>query len=303
VQLHQLQYAVAIAREGSFTRAAEALYLAQPSLSVQIRKLEQELGVRLFERHGRRATLTSVGRLFLEHAQRVLGDLDRLYSEMEEIKDVRLGRVALGVLPSVGTGLLPDVLCAYRRLHPAVELVLLEQDLDASADFQRRVYEGELDMAVVRMLTVLPGLRAELLVREPIVALLPPGHRLAEHTSVPLAELAEETFVALRTGGGLRTLMNELCGRAGFLPAVSVETGQLSILWSMVQAGLGVAIVPRLAAGGQSTAVRIADDYARRELGLIQRAAEPLSPSALAFRKVLMTFAASCSEGGYEQAP
>lgn len=293
---------MAIAREGSFTRAAEKLYLAQPSLSVQIRKLEQELGVRLFERLGRRAVPTRSGESFLVQAERVLAEVDVLLEQMEEIKDVRRGRLALGVLPSVGTRLLPDVLRAYHQRHPGVEVVMLEQDLDASAEFQRRVYQGELDLAVVRMPATLPSLRVQTLIREPMVALLPPGHRLAGQPCVHLAELAGEMFVALRSGGGLRVLMNEMCDQAGFTPEVSVETGQLSMIWSMVQAGMGVAVLPRLAAGEHASVVRIEDDFASRELGVVWRAAEPLSPPAAAFLKFLLKFASSYSEHSYEQA-
>lgn len=296
MQLHQLRYAIAIAREGSFTRAAEKLYLAQPSLSVQIRKMEQELGVRLFERRGRRAVPTIAGDSFLKQAERVLAEVDRLRDQMDEFKDLRRGRVALGVLPSVGTRLLPDILRSYHRRYPGVELMMTEQDLDASSEFQRRVHQGELDLAVVRMPTTLPGLRSQTLVREPIVALLPPGHRLTGQSSVQLAELADEAFVALRSGGGLRTLMNEMCDRAGFVPKVSVETGQLSILWSMVTAGMGVAVVPRLAAGQIGAVAPIKDDYAMRELGVVWRDGEPMSPSAAAFLELLLDFAAPHSE-------
>jgi LysR family hydrogen peroxide-inducible transcriptional activator len=302
LQLHQLRYALAIAREGSFTRAAEKLYLAQPSLSVQIRKLEQELGVRLFERLGRRAVPTRAGDLFVIQAERVLAELDLLHEQMEQIKSVRGGRLALGVLPSVGTRLLPDVLRAYHQRHPGVEVVMLEQDIDASAEFQRRVNQGELDLAVVRMPATMPGVRAQTLIREPMVALLPPGHRLAGQSCVRLAQLAGEMFVALRSGGGLRVLMNEMCERAGFTPEVSVETGQLSMIWSMVQAGMGVAILPRLAAGEHISVVLIEDDFATRELGVVWRAGEPLSPPAAAFLEFLLRFASGYSEHCYEEA-
>ncbi|MBO0850778.1 MAG: LysR family transcriptional regulator [Pseudonocardia sp.] len=301
MQLHQLRYAVAIAREGSFTRAAETLYLAQPSLSVQIRKLEQELGVRLFDRHGRRASLTRAGETFLVQAERVLAEVDLLHERMEEIRDMRRGRLALGVLPSVGTRLLPDVLSAFQRRYPGVEVMMLEQDLDASAEFQRRVYQGELDLAVVRMPVTQAGLLAQTLIREPMVVLLPPGHRFAGRSGLCLAELGDEPFVALRSGSGLRVMMNEMCERAGFTPEVSVETGQLSMIWSMVQAGMGVAMVPRLAAGKHPSVAVVSDEFACRELGVVHRAAELLGPPAAAFLELLLRFASSYSEHSYER--
>lgn len=303
MQLHQLRYAVAIAQEGSFTRAAAKLYMAQPSLSVQIRKLESELGVRLFERLGRSAVPTSTGESFLAHARRILAEVDRLHAQMEEIKDLKRGRVALGVLPSVGTRLLPDILTAYHQRHPGVDLILLEQDQDASAEFQRRVHQGELDIAVVRMPVVQPGLEARTLLREPLVAILPPGHPLVGMGSVPLAELADETFVALRAGNGLRLLMDEMCAHADFAPRISVETSQLSIMWSMVQSGLGVALLPRLAAGDQARRVRIEDAYANRELGVVWRSTESLSPPAAIFLELLLRSASSHSDHVAEPTP
>jgi LysR family hydrogen peroxide-inducible transcriptional activator len=296
VQLHQLRYAVAIAQEGSFTRAAAKLYLAQPSLSVQIRKLEQELDVRLFERLGRSAVPTSAGQTFLAHAERVLAEVDELREQMEEIRDLKRGRVALGVLPSVGTRLLPDVLTAYHQQHPGVDVVMLEQDQDASAEFQRQVHEGTLDLAVVRMPSTQTGLETRTLIREPLVAILPPAHRLTGERRVDLAELAGESFVALRAGSGLRHLMDQMCGRAGFTPEVSVETGQLSIVWGMVRAGMGVALLPRLAAGEHALAVEINDSYATRELGVVWRSAEPLSPPAGVFLKFLLRSASAHSD-------
>ncbi|WP_158228362.1 LysR family transcriptional regulator [Pseudonocardia sp. MH-G8] len=295
MQLHQLRYACTIANEGSFTQAAEKLYIAQPSLSVQIKKLEHELGVHLFERHGRRAVATSVGELFLVHAERILAEVGLLQDQMQQAREVRIGRVAIGVLPSVGTGLLPEVLHAYRQAHPGVEITTTEQDIDASAEFQRRVHHGELDLAVVRTSGRVPSLAANLLLAEPIVALLPPGHPLSGRSAVHLLELADDEFVALRSGGGLRTLMNEMCDQAGFTPKVSVETGQLSMLWRMVHAGMGVTVVPRLAAGDLDPPTLLSDGYARRELRLIHRASEPLTPSAQAFRELLIYHARAWS--------
>ncbi|SFN07648.1 LysR family transcriptional regulator, hydrogen peroxide-inducible genes activator [Saccharopolyspora antimicrobica] len=157
---------------------------------------------------------TLAGDSFLKQAERVLAEVERLHDQMDDFKELRRGRVAIGVLPRVGTRLLPDILRAYQRRYPEVELMRTEQDLDASSEFQRRVHQGELDLAVVRMPTTLLGLRSQTLVREPIVALLPPGHRLGGQHSVHLAELADEVFVALRSGSGLHTLMKEMCDQA-----------------------------------------------------------------------------------------
>lgn len=137
MELHQLRYFVAVATEGSMTRAAAKLFLAQPLLSIQIRKLEQDVGAKLFERLARRVVLTAAGEAFLEHAKRALDEVERGRRRVEDVIGVRSGRVAVGVLPSVGAHLLPSVLATFRREHPAVVVHVVEHDV--SRHFEQMV--------------------------------------------------------------------------------------------------------------------------------------------------------------------
>lgn len=284
MELHQLRYFVAVAREGSMTQAAASLFLAQPTLSIQIRKLEQEVGAKLFERLARQVVLTAAGEAFFEHAERALAEMARGRERVEEVVGLRDGRVAVGVLPSVGAYLLPPVLAAFRAEHPAVTVRLVEHDV--SRDFEQLVQSGELDVAITRMPVTLAGLGCRTLVREPIVLLVPPGHRLAGRPRVALAELADEEFVRMR--GGLRVLADQLCADAGFTPRVAIETGQLSIVHGMVRSGVGVALLPRLAAGGAEPAVPVSDPAASRELGVVWRRTAVDSPPVAAFLERLV---------------
>lgn len=286
MELHQLRYFVAVAREGSMTQAAASLFLAQPTLSIQIRKLEQDVGAKLFERLARRVVLTAAGEAFLEHAEKALAELALGREQVAEVVGLREGRVALGVLPSVGAYLLPAVLAAFRAEHPAVAVRMVEHDV--SRDFEQLVQSGELDMAVTRMPVTLSGLGCRILVREPIVALLPPGHPLRGSAEVALRELADEDFVCMRSGYGLRTLADQLCDGAGFMPRVVIETGQLSIVHGMVRSGVGVALLPRLAATGAEHVVPVADPEARRELGVVWRRSALDSPPVAAFLERLL---------------
>lgn len=281
MELHQLRYFVAVAREGSMTQAAASLFLAQPTLSIQIRKLEQDVGATLFERLARRVKLTAAGEAFLEHAERALAEMERGRDRVAEVVGVRQGRVAVGVLPSVGAHLLPTVLAAFRAEHPAVAVRMVEHDV--SRHFEQLVQGGELDMAVTRMPATLARLGSRTLVREPIVALVPPGHPLRGRPGVALHELADEDFVCMRSGYGLRELADQLCARAGFTPRVMIETGQLSIVHGMVRSGVGVALLPRLAASGADGAVPVSDPEARRELGVVWRPSSLGSPPVAAF--------------------
>lgn len=289
MELQHLRHFVAVAREGSITRAAATLFIAQPTLSIQIRKLEQELGTPLFERLARRVVLTAAGEAFLEHAERVLSEVERGRERVEEVAGGRRGRVAVGVLPSVGAHLLPAVLAEFRAEHPAIAVRLVEHDV--SREFEQLVQAGELDLAITRMPVTLTGLGSRVLVREPILLLVPPDHRLRGRESVRLTEVADDDFVCMRSGYGLRELADQLCAIAGFTPRVAMETGQLTIVHGMVESGIGVALLPRLAAGGADGAVVLSDPPARRELGVIWRPRALASPPVAAFLGVLVASA------------
>jgi LysR family hydrogen peroxide-inducible transcriptional activator len=289
MELHQLRYFVAVAREGSMTRAAASLFLAQPTLSVQIRKLEQDVGAPLFERLARRVQLTAAGEAFLEHAERALAEVERGRERVAEVAGVRQGRVSVGVLPSVGAHLLPAVLAAFRAEHPGVVVRIVEHDV--SREFEQLVQSGELDMAVTRMPVTLAGLGSQTLVREPVVALVPPDHPVRDRSEVALRELADADFVCMRSGYGLRELADQLCVGAGFAPRVVIETGQLSIVQGMVRSGIGVALLPRLAATGAEHVVPLSDAGARRELGVVWRRTAPSSPPVAAFLDRLLASA------------
>ncbi|HXM58125.1 MAG TPA: LysR family transcriptional regulator [Candidatus Dormibacteraeota bacterium] len=285
MELHQFRYFVTVVREGTFTRAAERLYITQPSLSEQIRKLETELGSPLFQRLGRRLALTSAGEALLPHAERVLFEVEQARARVEEVLGVRLGRLSIGVLPSAAARLVPRLLAEFRSRHPGVEVELREEAV--SADAEDLVHEGTLDLAIIR----LPKRRADLderfLVREPMVLVVAPGHRLADRRSVALIEVAEEPFVAMRAGHGLRDLLVRLCREAGFDPRISFETGQLASAVGLVLAGAGVTVVPRMAAGPEGRRVRVRDPHAYRDLGVVWRQGQPLAPAARIFLDML----------------
>ena len=294
MELHQLRYVLAVAEAGSITRAAEALHLAQPSLSTQIRKLERELGTPLFERLGRRVRLTNAGEAFVEHARRALGELDDARRGVEAVRGLRAGRVRLGVLPSVGARLLPAVLARFARRHPDVEIALREQNV--SGDFEALVHGGTLDAAVIRMPHHREGLHAAILVDESMLALLPPGHALADRESLALAELASEPFVGMTPGSGLRDLLDATCTAAGFTPRVIIETTQLGTVHGMVAAGVGVSVLPRLCLSSEVVARPLTDPHARRRLGVVRRSGRPLEAAPAVLLGMLRDAAAAYSD-------
>src|SRR2546421_3070916 len=171
MELHQLRYFVTVVREGTFTRAAEHLYITQPSLSEQIRKLETELGSPLFQRLGRRLALTSAGEAFLPHAEKVMFEIEQARVRVEEVRGLRLGRLSIGVMPSVAARLLPRFLARFRAQHPGVEVVLREDGADGGGE--QLVHEGALDLAIIRMPRRPAELAERFLVPDPFVVVLP----------------------------------------------------------------------------------------------------------------------------------
>jgi DNA-binding transcriptional LysR family regulator len=244
MELRYLRCFVAVAEELNFTRAAERLHMAQPPLSMQIRKLEGELGVALFTRSKRHVAMTDAGQVFLGEARQLLAMAERAAAEARWAAAGTAGRLAIGFVGSAATAFLPEVVRSYRTVRPRVALAMYEltttQQLDALrrgdivAGFLRPPVEGGDRLAV------------EVVQREPLLAALPAGHSLVEREEVPLALLADEDFITFQRdlGPGLHSQIHDLCRRAGFVPRVAHEAGQMLTIVSLVSAGLGVAVVP-----------------------------------------------------------
>jgi LysR family transcriptional activator of glutamate synthase operon len=293
VDLTQLTYFQAAARHEHFTRAAEAVNVAQPALSRQIHNLELELGIRLFDRVGRGVKLTAAGRSILPRVERVLAEINGIRADVRLLSNLEGGTVALGFLHSIGAHLLPGVLAAFRALHPHVGFTLHE---GSRSELEERVRHGELDLAIT---SPLPELGKDLtgmqLLRDELVAALPPHHRLARRDEVELAQLADEEFIFLgESFGELRTITRRACEAAGFEPRVTFEAEGLATMRGLVGAGLGVALLPQLASrvhdeGAPAPVFRpLVGAPAHRIIGVIRHADRAPAPAAAAFAELLI---------------
>ncbi|WP_409234635.1 LysR family transcriptional regulator [Streptomyces sp. PA5.6] len=246
MQFQQLHYFVAVAETRHFTRAAEEVHVSQPSLSQQIRALEKELGAELFSRARGNITLTDAGEALLPLARRILADADTARIEVQELAQLRRGRIRLGATPSVCTGLLPDVLRAFHDRHPGIQLLIEES---GSHDLVRELARGALDLALVvlPLPSPSPALTTLELLREDLVVVSAPGARSLGRT-VRIADLQGERLVMFRHGYDLRELTVSACRAEGFEPEFAVEGGEMDAVLGFVRAGLGVAVVPRMVA-------------------------------------------------------
>ncbi|MFI1535260.1 LysR family transcriptional regulator [Streptomyces anandii] len=259
MQFQQLQYFVAVAETRHFTRAADMVHVAQPSLSQQIKALERELGADLFLRARGNITLTAAGEALLPLARRILADADTARQEVQELVQLRRGRVRLGATPSVCTGLLPDVLRAFHDRYPGIRLLIEE---GGSHDLVRELARGALDLALVVLplpspspaLTTVELLREDLVVVSSPEAPAPggPGRR-----TVRVADLEGERLVMFRHGYDLRELTVAACRAEGFEPDLAVEGGEMDAVLGFVRAGLGVAVVPRMVATRSGRGLRV----------------------------------------------
>jgi LysR family transcriptional regulator, hydrogen peroxide-inducible genes activator len=279
MNLRDLEYAVCLAGEGQFRRAAQRCHVSQPTLSAQIAKLEDELGVQLFERGPRAATPTVNGRGLIRQMQVVLDEVERLKALARSGRDPLQGPFHLGVIPTAGPYLLPLLLPVLRRRWPQLQLLLREEQTAALVE---RLRTGSLDAAILSLPLDGDDLRSELLLAEPILLALPRGHRLARTQRVAPAALAAAPVIMLEEGHCLRDQSLAVCDAAGLgSRRDEVQAAGLESLRQMVMAGIGVALVPELAtlppfgAGGLAVYRRFPPPEPRRELALAWRRSFP----------------------------
>ncbi|MEU2128687.1 LysR family transcriptional regulator [Streptomyces sp. NPDC018352] len=242
MELRHLSAFVAVAEELHFGRAAKRLQMAQPPLSQQIRRLEKELGVQLFERNTRSVRLTAAGESFLQPVRTVLDGLDTAVRTAKAAGRGEFGRVTIGFAGASSHETLPHLTRAVRAAHPALELVMRGQTYaNVALD---RVADGSLDLGFVRLPVTRPGVAYRVIDEEELVCALPFDHPLARLESVPVGVLAEEPFVSFpaNTGSTVRDAMVGACEAAGFNPRVVQEAPDSYTILALVAAGVGVTL-------------------------------------------------------------
>lgn len=285
MELRQLRYLVALAEERHFTRAATREHIAQPALSQQIRRLEEEVGLALVERTTRRVAMTDAGVTLVARARRILGEVDAAHAEMQRLSGVQSGHVVVGAMHTMGPVDVSLVLAIFHERHPGVELTVREQSSEELAEMLR---VDELDLAFLSVTERIEshGLGLQQLVSEELVAVLPPGHRLGKRRRVGMAELSDDEFIGYREGARLRELLIYAGRDAGFEPRVKLESNESQRIRRLVARGLGVAILPRSDADGPGADVAVAtltDPALSRDITLAWREERRHAPAAAEF--------------------
>ncbi len=279
MELDQLRSFVAVAEVRSFTRAASLAHLTQPAISRQIARLEGELGVRLFERYGRRVECTPDGKLLLPLAKAIVSRADDAVRMMREHAGMVSSRVRVGSTGTVFGFLLSPILASFIKTYPKIHLDLIERD---DTLLEEGVFNGELDCAII---TAWGSSRAAVmhLLSEEILLVVRKDHRLAGESIVSLADLADEPF--LLPGHSLNTsnLLTDACRRAGFEPKVPYRANYLELAKSLVLQGLGIALLPQMFVSPDSFDGLVAiplKEHVTRDLELIYSNERPLPVAA-----------------------
>lgn len=253
MNLRDFRYLVALADERHFGRAAQRCHVSQPTLSAQLRKLEEYLGVPLVERQPRRVTLTEAGTRVVERARRLLLEADAIVELTRTDRDPLAGALKVALIPTVGPYLLPHVARRLRRDLPRLKLMLYEYQ---TAPLLEKLRSGELDLGILALPVPLDGLEAQPLYEEPFTVAVPAGHALASRDRVKLDDLKGETLLLLEDGHCLRDQALDVCSRVKVHEDQDYRATSLETLRQMVAAGHGVTLMPQLATESQAGPAR-----------------------------------------------
>ncbi|MBJ6751656.1 LysR family transcriptional regulator [Geomonas anaerohicana] len=242
MDIRQLRYFLEVARLSNFTKAAESLRIAQPAVSMAVKKLEEELDLVLFNRQDKKVSLTAEGEIFQGHARRILDDLRGAELEMAELKGLTRGEVRIGITPMISAYFFPDIFRDFKRSYPQLSISVLGE---GSGRIQKMIGEGELDMGVVAgggSAAFPPTLEVRRFLREEIVVCVPPDHPFAGRQAVTLTEFIGEPLVFYKEGYYIREFFLEALKGTGSAPRIIFETNLFSLVKSLVRNGTGISI-------------------------------------------------------------
>ncbi|PLS02022.1 LysR family transcriptional regulator [Neobacillus cucumis] len=288
MELLQLQYFQTVARLEHMTKAAEALQIAQPSLSKTIARLEEDLGVPLFDRKNRQLKLNHYGRLFLERVNRVFLELNEGRREIEDHLEKGQTQITLAVsIPRV----IPQLLSSFLKDFPDIKF---QQRLESTSSMKSLLEKAEIDFCISSVEIDGEDIVWEPLMTEQIYLVVSPDHRLAAKEQIFLNEVKDESFISMNTGYGFRNLTDEFCREAGFIPNIAFEGDEPGVIGDLVRQGLGVAFVPEISWLNNSNPfpnkLKIVGPKCQRTIGLGWSKRRYLSDTAQHFRRYVTEY-------------
>ncbi len=294
IKLKDLRYLVAVADTGHFGQAAARCFISQPTLSAQLKKLEDYLGVPLIERHPRGATLTEAGEQIVARARLMLSASDEVVAIAQTHRDPLSGRLRVAMIPTVGPYVLPQVAPAVRKQLPRLDLLLFEYQ---TATMLEKIQSGDIDVGVLALPVTVEGLTCRKLYDEDFNVALPENHRLARQATIRIADLETESLLLLDEGHCLRDQALEVCSRISIHERQDFRATSLETLRQMVAAGAGVTLMPELASRGTYGQARgvvirpLVRPTPHRQIGAIWRKSSARAAAIQAFCDVLVKHA------------
>ena len=287
--LRQLKVFESVARHLNYTRAAEELHLTQPAVSMQVKQLEDQLGVALFEQLGKRIHLTDAGREVLGYARSITQQLDELEGVLNRMKGLGGGRLRISVATTANY-FIPTLLGTFSRRFPDVTISL---DVTNRETLLRQLTENTVDLVVMGQPPVEADVEADAFMDNPLVVVAPPGHPLAKEKRIPLSRLQEETFLVRESGSGTRIAMERFFSERGMKLKTGMEVGSNEAIKQSVQAGLGLGLLSRATLEQELALKRlvvldIEDFPIMRHWYIVHRRGKRLSPAAQAFKEFLL---------------
>lgn len=283
----QLRYFLIAARREHLGRAADDLGLSQPALSRSISRLEEEYGVKLFDRGSRRIRLNAAGRLLVGHFERALAELEDARRELQESRKDARNTISIGFLATFGAQLIPGLIRGFKVSDPTAQFRLLQGPYPLLHEL---LVAGEIDFCLVSPRFTDSALDWRPLFEEELVMIVPRGHRLEGRGEIDLREVAKLPMVALKKGYGLRQTLEDLTRQAGFVPDIAFEGEEVATLQGLVGAGFGVALTPKGSVGRSDLVVSlpVREPPCRRTIGLSWRQGRYISGKAISFRDHVM---------------
>lgn len=245
MQIREIEYVAAVAETGGFSKAAERLHVSQPALSQSIQRLEERLGVKLLNRALSPVRLTEAGGAFMEHGYEVLLARDMMLKKMSDLRDLKTGTLAVGISQFYGKYYISRLLPEFKRRHPGIRVNIVEE---LSSELEDQILKGKIDFGIFSLPIESPKIRHETIFEETLLLAAPPDHPLAAADGslpkVDLRKFRNDDFVMLKEGQRLRTIVLELCRKAGFTPRIAFETQFLETANAFIAGGMGVGFIP-----------------------------------------------------------
>lgn len=247
MDIRYLHYFIEVARYGSFTKAANQLFVTQPTISKMIKNLEEEFGVELFDRTGKQVQLTDAGRIILEHAHTIFNSYKNMTHAIDDLRNLKTGQVRIGLPPMIGSRFFPKIIGGFRDHYPGITLQLVEH---GAKKVEEEVGKGLLDIGVVLLPTNRELFHTFSFVKEEVRLVVSSSHQLSGKRQVELSMLKEEAFILFREDFALHDRIIEACLSVGFQPRIASESSQWDLISEMVAANLGIALLPETICAG-----------------------------------------------------